>query len=169
MTMDFNKVKSLTIPEGEVTKITDSSGNVLWKKITKGWHTIWSGTLSLGIYDPTVKSTPTTIEPIKNVPTRVTWKWEPEPGIGTVYYSKFPPDSWWGDYTTTKEETFSGTPEWTNDNVFGLLAISRNESGRSSARILYNAISKKWSIYGSSQDAGLGRRTLYLYKVEQYF
>ena len=29
--MDFSNLKTLTIPEGEVTKITDASGNVLWQ------------------------------------------------------------------------------------------------------------------------------------------
>lgn len=46
--MDFSQVKSLTIPEGEVTKITDSSGNVLWQKITQGWHTVWEGSQKIG-------------------------------------------------------------------------------------------------------------------------
>lgn len=46
--MDFSQVKSLTIPEGEVTKITDSSGNVLWQKITQGWHTVWEGEKKIG-------------------------------------------------------------------------------------------------------------------------
>lgn len=32
--MDFSTVKKLVIPEGEVTKITDASGNVLWEAIT---------------------------------------------------------------------------------------------------------------------------------------
>lgn len=41
--MDFSQVKSLTIPEGEVTKITDSSGKVLWQKSLPKWHTIWTG------------------------------------------------------------------------------------------------------------------------------
>ena len=31
--MDFSTVKKLVIPEGEVTKITDASGNVLWQAI----------------------------------------------------------------------------------------------------------------------------------------
>lgn len=47
--MDFSQVKSLTIPEGEVTKITDSSGNVLWQKnpVSPGsWHTIWEGNIN---------------------------------------------------------------------------------------------------------------------------
>ena len=41
--MDFSQVKSLTIPEGEVTKITDSSGIVLWQKESGSWQTIWEG------------------------------------------------------------------------------------------------------------------------------
>ena len=31
MSIDFSKVKALTIPEGNVTQITDASGRVLWK------------------------------------------------------------------------------------------------------------------------------------------
>lgn len=46
--MDFSQVKSLTIPEGEATKITDSSGNVLWQKITQEWHTVWEGEKKIG-------------------------------------------------------------------------------------------------------------------------
>ena len=46
--MDFSQVKSLTIPEGEVTKITDSSGRVLWQKIMQGWHTIFEGEKKIG-------------------------------------------------------------------------------------------------------------------------
>ena len=41
MAIDFSQVKTITIPEGEVTKITDSSGNTLWQGV--GWHTIWEG------------------------------------------------------------------------------------------------------------------------------
>lgn len=33
--IDFTTVKSLTIPEGDVSKIADASGNVLWKKDTR--------------------------------------------------------------------------------------------------------------------------------------
>ena len=32
MPIDFSQVKAITIPEGEVTKITDANGNVLWQK-----------------------------------------------------------------------------------------------------------------------------------------
>ena len=32
MAIDFSQVKMITIPEGEVTKITDADGNVIWQK-----------------------------------------------------------------------------------------------------------------------------------------
>ena len=32
MAIDFSQVKTITIPEGEVTKITDANGKVLWQK-----------------------------------------------------------------------------------------------------------------------------------------
>ena len=43
MSIDFSQVKTITIPEGSVKKITDSAGNILWKKQSAEWHTIWEG------------------------------------------------------------------------------------------------------------------------------
>ena len=36
MAIDFSQVKTITIPEGSVKKITDSNGVVLWKAQTEG-------------------------------------------------------------------------------------------------------------------------------------
>ena len=41
MAIDFSQVKTITIPEGSVKKITDSNGNTLWQGA--GWHTVWEG------------------------------------------------------------------------------------------------------------------------------
>ena len=41
MAIDFSQVKTITIPEGSVTKITDPTGNILWQ--SGSWHTIWEG------------------------------------------------------------------------------------------------------------------------------
>ena len=50
MAIDFSQVKAITIPEGSVTKITDSNGNVLWQGIqSEGWHTIWEGNKTCSI------------------------------------------------------------------------------------------------------------------------
>ena len=48
MAIDFSQVKTITIPEGSVTKITDSTGNILWKAQTEGWHTVWEGSQKIG-------------------------------------------------------------------------------------------------------------------------
>ena len=47
MPIDFSQVKTITIPEGSVTKITDSTGNTLWQGV--GWHTIWEGNKTCSI------------------------------------------------------------------------------------------------------------------------
>ena len=47
MAIDFSQVKTITIPEGSVTKITDSNGNILWKK-GPSWHTVWEGNKKIG-------------------------------------------------------------------------------------------------------------------------
>ena len=44
MAIDFSQVKTITIPEGSVTKITDSTGNTLWQGV--GWHTVFEGNFS---------------------------------------------------------------------------------------------------------------------------
>ena len=46
MAIDFSQVKTITIPEGSVKKITDSNGNILWKENLVGWHTVWEGSFS---------------------------------------------------------------------------------------------------------------------------
>lgn len=43
MAIDFSQVKTITIPEGSVKKITDSNGNVLWQGESGKWQTIWEG------------------------------------------------------------------------------------------------------------------------------
>ena len=45
MAIDFSQVKTITIPEGSVTKITDSGGNTLWQSAS--WHTIWEGSKTI--------------------------------------------------------------------------------------------------------------------------
>ena len=50
MAIDFSQVKTITIPEGSVTKITDSTGNILWQGTqSEGWHTIWEGNKTCSI------------------------------------------------------------------------------------------------------------------------
>ena len=46
MAIDFSQVKTITIPEGSVTKITDSTGNTLWQSAS--WRTVWEGSQKIG-------------------------------------------------------------------------------------------------------------------------
>lgn len=47
MAIDFSQVKTITIPDGPVKKITDSQGNILWKEqAARQWRTVWSGSIS---------------------------------------------------------------------------------------------------------------------------
>lgn len=56
MSLDFSKIKAITIPEGSVKKITDSQGNVLWEKPQQAqWHTIWEGSRDIGVYNGTAR------------------------------------------------------------------------------------------------------------------
>ena len=43
MAIDFSQVKTITIPEGPVKKITDSTGVVIWQGESGSWQTIWEG------------------------------------------------------------------------------------------------------------------------------
>lgn len=54
MAIDFSQVKTITIPEGSVKKITDSNGVVLWKAQTEGWHTLWEGSKTITAKGTTV-------------------------------------------------------------------------------------------------------------------
>ena len=49
MSIDFSQVKTITIPEGSVTKITDSTGAVLWQVESGNWHTIWEGSKTCSV------------------------------------------------------------------------------------------------------------------------
>lgn len=49
MAIDFSQVKTITIPEGSVKQITDSQGNILWKKAVPQWHTLWEGSREVNV------------------------------------------------------------------------------------------------------------------------
>lgn len=53
MAIDFSQVKTITIPEGSVTKITDSNGVVLWQGESGSWQTIWEGSKTCYATDAT--------------------------------------------------------------------------------------------------------------------
>ena len=54
MAIDFSQVKAITIPEGSVKKITDSTGAVLWEAKTAGWHTVWEGNKTITAHSQSI-------------------------------------------------------------------------------------------------------------------
>lgn len=78
MAIDFSQVKTITIPEGSVTKITDSGGNTLWQSAS--WHTIWEGSKTITAEDKNIYGTSNnfcqTAENTGNSPKiRITYTW----------------------------------------------------------------------------------------------
>ena len=69
--IDFSTIKGLAIPEGEVTKITDASGTVLWSANTKPRLTITS--LCNGINGDTAWLRITSPEPFNAFPDTPSW------------------------------------------------------------------------------------------------
>lgn len=49
MAIDFSQVKTITIPEGSVNKITDSTGNILWQWESGSWKTVWEGSKTCSV------------------------------------------------------------------------------------------------------------------------
>ena len=50
MPIDFSQVKTITIPEGSVKKITDSTGNILWKEKSAEWHTTYDNSSGMTLF-----------------------------------------------------------------------------------------------------------------------
>ena len=90
MPIDFSQVKTITIPEGSVTKITDSNGNTLWQGAS--WHTIWEGSKtcryrsSYGSEGTEYNFAQTAIGTGYNPKLRITFTCTARNGSGTLYY-----------------------------------------------------------------------------------
>ena len=90
MAIDFSQVKTITIPEGSVTKITDSTGNILWQSAS--WHTIWEGSKTCryrSYYSPEGAESnfaQTAIGTGYNPKLRITFTCNASNGSGKLYY-----------------------------------------------------------------------------------
>ena len=66
--IDFSKLKSLILPEGNVTQIKDASGNVLWSAVKMATITLfsltnyWDGSISYVVHNGTKYTSPTTFK-----------------------------------------------------------------------------------------------------------
>ena len=107
--IDFSVVKKVTISDGSVKKIADSSGNVLWKG-------------DITFYVATSYKTFTV-----TVPSGSTWA-----DAATIYNksasSTNPFTIYISDYTVYFEFYYSGTRQATVNGVFGTSAITENKT-----------------------------------------
>lgn len=172
MAIDFSKVKTITIPEGSVKKITDSQGNILWKEQTGDWHTVWSGSISKTVstdYGPNVDVW------TNNVSGTATFRFTftmsasgGESGSRTVYYN--------GSSKLTTTEPSSPiqqniTYDTTKLYIVGVRIDNMNSGSSlkmSNVTLNYNGIKHRFYLKGNTGASGSnGTVTLTITKIEQ--
>ena len=163
--MDFSQVTDITIPEGQVTKIQDGNGNVLWEK-GPTWVTIWEGNTKFG-YGGTTTATTTlssSLSYVDGLKFRLTFS-DMTASIqqydsGSVSYT---PSDRTSPYTTS---TIPNTPYATNTL---LEAVAQNTSRNQTYRVQVN-----YTIYNSTllvyvakaSNTNYAKASFYLKKVE---
>ena len=164
MAIDFSQVKTITIPEGSVKKITDSNGNILWKEQSAGWHTVWSGIQKIGYEGWTGSEYLFATEPFSDtLQIRVTfglfYTWKPDGDEG--YYQHEPNNS----PVTYTNASF-------NVNTKTLVIASITNSTRSvSYRAMLQYDKKTGKIYGRTSGNTSGeyaRARIVITKIEVY-
>ena len=162
MAIDFSQVKTITIPEGEVKKITDSSGNVLWQSV--GWHTVWEGNQKIGYEGWTGDEYLFATEPYSSaLKIRVsfsslyTWKTSGDDG----YYTYIPSDQ---ISPVTYNSISSNQTTLVESSVW-----NSSRGARYSAYLYYDKNNGK--IYGNTSEynaSGYARAYIVITKIEVY-
>ena len=162
MAIDFSQVKTITIPEGSVKKITDSNGNTLWQGA--GWHTVWEGSQKIGYGGWTGGEYLFATEPYSNaLKIRVSFS--------SLYGWKNSGDDGYINYTPSNQKS-PVTYNSISSNLTTLVEVySRNSSRNAyySAYLYYNKNNGK--IYGYTNkynDGGYARAYIVITKIEVY-
>ena len=169
MPIDFSQVKTITIPEGSVTKITDSTGNILWQGAqSEGWHTIWEGSVTSN--NETGDKTVANLNALSGTVTlRVTWSYTASGGsnMTTTYYNNN------GSTTTTikPDSPFQFDLDTTSLRNY-IVGCSRlaNNSGRR-CYLKWVSINKSFTLssnVGMFGDGGVNL-SMTVTKIEQYY
>ena len=164
MAIDFSQVKTITIPEGSVTKITDSTGNILWKAQTEGWHTVWEGSQKIGYGGWTGSEYLFATEPYsETLKIRVsfsslyTWK----PGGDDGYYS----------YVPVNEKSPATYTSFTVNSTTLVAAFIKNSTKDASYRAILQYNKKTGKIYGRTIGDNSGeyaKAYIVITKIEVY-
>ena len=166
MAIDFSQVKTITIPEGSVTKITDSTGAVLWKAKTAEWHTVWSGIQKIGYGGYTGREFLFATEPYsETLKIRVTF--------GVLYTWKNSGDEGYYQYVpANKKSPATYTNASFNVNETTLVHASINNTTKDAnyqATLSYNK--KTGKIYGHTYNKNsdeYARAYIVITKIEVY-
>ena len=163
MAINFSQVKILTIPEGEVTKITDSSGNVLWQ--SQSWHTIWEGSKKIGYGGSTGDEILLATEPYsKTLKLRISFSRlygsKPSGDEGSIEY--IPSNS----KSPVTYESFSST----NTQLVRADVYNSTRNASYAATLYYNKNTGKiyGSTYRSSNAGGNAEAYIVITKIEAY-
>ena len=144
MAIDFSQVNTITIPEGSVTKITDSNGNILWKANTAEWHTVWEGSKKIGYGGSTGSEILLATEPYSDaLKIRVSFSsLSARPGSSG--------DSWSSSYTPSNQKSPVTYESFSTDKTELVSAHIYNSTRRAyyDAYLYYNKTNGK--IYGNT-------------------
>ena len=159
MPIDFSQVKTITIPEGSVKKITDSTGNILWQGVqSEGWHTIWEGNKTCSI-TKNGNATPVVSGEVLNLANTA-------PGTGykpkiriTFSYSNTNTDSSWengffikNDFKPESDVSSPATVEISNFLNTNILCIGCRQKYGDTYIPLYIGLRKKLSFGGNPNN-----------------
>lgn len=169
MAIDFSQVKTITIPEGSVKKITDSNGAVLWKEHIAEWHTIWEGSVTL-------KNSTSDIEVANlnalsgTVTLRVTWSSTASGGDDWGMITKYYNNNGWNNTTTIKPANpfqFDLDTAFDREYIVGCIRSAGNRG-----RLCYlewDSIHKTFNLSGGVRDLDGGvNLSMTITKIEQY-
>ena len=164
MAIDFSKVKKITIPEGSVKKITDSTGAVLWKEKSAEWHTVWEGNKKIGYGGYTGSEFLFATEPYSDtLKIRVSF-------FGLNAYNSSSGDEGYSNYTPSNQIS-PVTYNSISSNLTTLVEAYRRNTTRNAyydASLYYNKNNGK--IYGSTNyyNEAEARAYFYVTKIEVY-
>ena len=165
MAINFSQVKTITIPEGSVKKITDSAGNILWKAQTAEWRTVWSGIQKIGYEGYTGSEFLFATEPFsETLQIRVTfgnfYTWKPDGDEG--YYQHEP--------ATENPVTYTNASFSSNIKTLVIASMTNStRNARYSATLSYDKRNGK--IYGHTYErnsGGYARAYIVITKIEVY-
>ena len=162
MAIDFSQVKTITIPEGSVKKITDSSGNTLWQGA--GWHTVWEGSQKIGYGGWTGSEYLFANVPYSSaLKIRVSF-------FGLNAYNASSGDEGYSSYTPSNQNS-PVTYDSISSNLTTLVSAYRRNTTRNAyyeADLYYNKTNGK--IYGrtSYYNEAEARAYMYITKIEVY-